>query len=287
MSLTVEQRTNNQGVPKAGELIEITGAHALEASDRAILNLLYQFAHDSGRMRDLDAEWEIPLARLRPSRHESNDRVRDSLDRLMRVVVNVPYRDSCNGEERILKTHLFDFFDLSADEARAGAEVRFGLPKKLRPVLARSSRWGRIKAEIVCSMTSKYAIALYELVQLRAHMDRCVETFPIDRFRDLLGVPPKTYERGNDLVRFVIQPAALEVNGLSDIGVWVEVRRRSPRAPIEAVAVAWSPKEGEAYRAAVAERERSKLGRMARLKGTIGRTGPDEQAPVALPRWPT
>jgi len=53
MSLTVEQKTNNHGVPKAGELIEITGAHALEASDRAILNLLYQFAHDSGRMRDL------------------------------------------------------------------------------------------------------------------------------------------------------------------------------------------------------------------------------------------
>jgi len=41
MSLTLEQRTNLDGVPKAAELIEITGAHALEASDRAILNLLY------------------------------------------------------------------------------------------------------------------------------------------------------------------------------------------------------------------------------------------------------
>jgi hypothetical protein len=37
-------------------------------------------------------------------------------------------------------------------------------------------------------MTSKYAIALYEIVQLRANMDRCVETFPIARFRDLMGV---------------------------------------------------------------------------------------------------
>jgi hypothetical protein len=276
MSLTVEQKTNHHGVPKAGELIEITGAHALEASDRAILNLLYQFAHDSGRMRDPDAEWEIPLARLRPSTHESNDRLRGSLDRLMRVIVNVPYRDPRSDEDRVLKTHLFDFFDLSADEARAGASVRFGLPKKLRPVLARSSRWGRIKAEIVCSMTSKYAIALYELVQLRAHMDRCVETFPIDRFRDLLGVPPKTYERGNDLLRFVIQPAALEVNGLSDVGVQAEVRRRSPRAPIEAVTVAWSPKGADAYRAAVAERERSKLGRMARLRGVIETARPRE-----------
>ena len=36
----------------------------------------------------------------------------------------------------------------------------------------------RIKAETVCAMASKYAIALYELLQLRASMDRCVEVFP-------------------------------------------------------------------------------------------------------------
>jgi hypothetical protein len=63
--LTVLQRTNLDGFPKAGELIDITGAHALEASDRAILNLLYQHAHDSGRMGEKDAEWEISLAACR------------------------------------------------------------------------------------------------------------------------------------------------------------------------------------------------------------------------------
>jgi hypothetical protein len=57
MGLTLEQRTNLDGVPKAAELIEITGAHALEASDRAILNLLYQHAHDSGRLGDPAASW--------------------------------------------------------------------------------------------------------------------------------------------------------------------------------------------------------------------------------------
>jgi hypothetical protein len=40
--------TNIEGFPKPGELIEITGAYGLEASDRAILNILYQHAHDSG-----------------------------------------------------------------------------------------------------------------------------------------------------------------------------------------------------------------------------------------------
>lgn len=66
MSLTLDQRTNLDGIPKAAELIEITGAHALEASDRAIMNLLYQHAHDSGRLGEPGACWELPITALRP-----------------------------------------------------------------------------------------------------------------------------------------------------------------------------------------------------------------------------
>jgi plasmid replication initiation protein len=136
------------------------------------------------------------------------------------------------------------------------------------------NRWGRIKAEVVCAMTSKYAIALYELVQLRANMDCCVERFPITRFRELLGVPPGAYDRGNNFARFVIQPAMLEVNGLSDMGVDLTVVRRSKFAPIEAVTVTWWRKQGDEFRAVMRERDRSKLGRMARLRGTVETVAP-------------
>jgi len=268
-ALTRLQRTNLDGFPKAGELIEITGAHELEAADRAILNLLYQHAHDSGRLGDKDAEWEIPIAELRTSSHRGNARVRDSVDRLLRVVVTVPLPDRKTGEPRILKTHLFDFFNLSADETSERATVRFGLPKQLQPVLAGSNRWGRIKAEVVCAMTSKYAMAVYELVCLRANMERCIETFPLARFRDLLGVPPGAYANGPDFRRKVIEPAVLEVNGLSDIGVQIEMVRRHARAPITAVTLAWWKKQGDEIRAAVRERDASKIGRMARLRGTV------------------
>jgi len=268
-NLTRLQHTNLDGFPKPGELIEITGAHELEASDRAILNLLYQHAHESGRLEDDRAEWEIPISALRASRHKGSERVRDSLDRLMRVVVTVPLPDRKTGEPRILKTHLFDFFDLSTDEASERATVRFGLPNKLQPVLARSNHWGRIKAEVVCAMTSKYAIALYEMIQLRANLDRCIETFPLAQFRALVGVPPGTYDRGNNFTRFVIQPAMLEVNGLSDMSVDIRLDRRSRFAPIDAVTVTWWRKEGEEFRAAIRERNQSKVGRMARLRGTV------------------
>lgn len=265
-SLTLAQRTNAEGFPKAGELIEITGAYGLEASDRAILNILYQAAHDSGKLGQAGMEWEVPLSSLRfSSAHKGAERVRDSMDRLMRIVVTVPYVEG--GEPRILKTHLLDFVDLSAEERGGRANCRFGIPKKLSPILLQSSRWGRIKAEIICAMTSKYAIALYELIQLRANMDRCVETFPIGRFRELMGVAPGTYKRGNHFVEKVIDPAVLEVNGLSEIGVGITVVRKSAFAPIEAVTVSWWKKIGEEYRNTLRERDRSKVGRMARLKG--------------------
>jgi hypothetical protein len=269
MSLTIAQKTNYDGFPKPGELIEITGAHGLEALDRALVNSLYQYAHDSGKLSDVNADWEISLSQLRPSTHESNDRLRDALHRIISVAVEVPYIDPENGDQRFLITPLFEFFDVAAADAVKRPTLKFGIPPKLRPVLARSNRWGRIKAEVVCAMSSRYAVALYELVQLRARMERSLEVFAVDRFRSLLGVPPESYQRGNDFVRFVLEPAALEVNGLSDLGVTVEVRRKGPRAPIEAVAVAWWRKEGDAFREALKERDRSKLGRTARLRGEV------------------
>jgi hypothetical protein len=275
-SRTVEQKTNYLGFPKPGELIEMTGTHALEASDRAILNLLYQHAHDSGRLLEPNGEWEIPLSAVRQSisKHESTDRLRDSLVRLMSVKVNVVYVANADGspegsEQRVVITGLFDFFDVSAKELAQRATLRYGLPRKLVPMLENSGRWGRIKAEVVCSMTSKYAMALYELIQLRANMERSVETFPIDRFRELLGVPPGTYARADNFQRKVIDPAVLEVNGLSDMSVQIELERQHSRAPFQALTIAWWRKSGNEFRDAMAERNRSKMGRMARLKGLV------------------
>jgi hypothetical protein len=268
MSRTIEQRSNLEGVPKAAELIEITGAHALEASDRMILNLLYEHAHKSGRLVEPGAKWELPMASLQISEHESYDRLRESLERLMAVRVTVAYRDPDTTEDRVLLTHLFTFFDVPR-RARKGAVIRYGVPDQLRPVLEHSSRWGRIKAEVVCAMSSKYAMALYELTQLRANMDRCIEKFSVERFRDLLGVPPGAYERGNDLIKRVIDPAVLEVKHLSEISVAIEVERAYSRAPIRGVTMTWWRKDATELREAFRERQRSKVGRKARLRGEV------------------
>ncbi len=266
-ALTILQQSNHDGFPKAAELIEIEGGHALEASDRALFNQLLQMAHDSGRLTEPDAEWEVSLASLRRavSKHESNDRVRESLDRLMDTKVFVSHISNRTGKSKTFKTHLLEFTDTDDRDAPT-ASVEFGIPKRLRQILARSNRWGRVRCEIGYAMSSKYAIALYEMICLRANLDRCVETIDLVKFRKLVGVPPDAYERGDNFMRFVIRPAMLEVNGLSDIGVDIQMVRRHTRAPITAVTMCWWRKTGEEFRAAVAERYRGKEGRKKRLR---------------------
>jgi hypothetical protein len=280
-SLTIKQQSNFDGFPKAAELIEIEGAHALEASDRAIFNHLLQTAHDSGRLVDPDAEWEISLAGLRraSTKHESNDRLRNSLRRLRRTEVRVTYVSPRNGLPRTMETHLLEFTDTD-DVDSPNATVQFGIPRRLRIVLARSNRWGRIRCEVAYAMTSKYAIALYEMVSLRANLERCTEVIEIGRFRELLGVPPGSYDRADNFMRNVIAPALLEVNGLSDIGVQIEMERKHPRASAHALAITWWRKQGDEFRAAMRERSRPKVGRMARLKGQVDQLVVDNMALV-------
>ena len=273
---TSKQITNFDGFPKAAELIEITGAHALEASDRAIYNQLLQIAHDSGRLTEPDAQWEVTLASLRQSssRHESNDRIRESLRRLRKTDVKVRYINPRTGKPRLLETTLLPATDTDIENGRE-ATVQFTIAKGLREILDRSNRWGRIRCEVAYAMTSKYAIALYEMICLRANRNHCVETIKIADFRELLGVPLGAYERGLDFQRKVIDPALLEVNGLSDMGVELSLQRRHPRAPIEGVTLTWWRKSGDEFKEAIKERNRSKVGRMARLKGHTETVGTD------------
>ena len=265
------QTTNRDGFPKPREIIEITRTYELEAMDRAILDLLYRHAHNSGRLVEPNADFEIEMARLRPSKHESNDRVREALGRLMAVQVAVSYAEEDTGEPRVQLTHLFDFFDYPANGVVPTAVVRFGLPRKLQPIIARSECWGRIKAEVVCAMTSKYAIALYGLIRLRANRRNIAETFPIDRFRDLMGVPPGKLLRGGNFERRVLDIASLEVNKLSEVSVELRPERSSPRAPITAVTVVWRRKTLAEQIEVERELKASKVGRMARLKGSVER----------------
>jgi plasmid replication initiation protein len=233
-----------------------------------LMNTLLQHAHDSGRLTELDAEWEISFAHLRhcQSRHESNDRIRESLKRIRRIEVKITYTTE-SGERRELESSLLTFTDTSLDDT-ANATVQFGIPARLRKILARSNRWGRIRCEIGYAMSSKYAVALYEMICLRSNLDHCFETIDMQRFRDLLGVPPGTYNRADNFMRNVVMPATREVNGLSDTCVRIDLMRKHPRATAHAVTICWWRMSPETFQTAAKERDGSKVGRLTVSKAT-------------------
>jgi len=80
MSLTVEKKSKYRHF--------VSGAQ-LEATDRAILSLIYQHAHDSGCVLDPRSKRDIPLSSIRQSfsKHKGTDELRESLERLSSVKV--------------------------------------------------------------------------------------------------------------------------------------------------------------------------------------------------------
>ena len=82
-------------------------------------------------------------------------------------------------------------------------------------------------------------------------------------------MPDGAYDRGLDFQRKVIEPAVLEVNKLSDFSVVINAKRRHARAPIDSIVMGWAKKSSEDFSEVQKELNRSKVGRTARLKGSV------------------
>jgi hypothetical protein len=266
MSLTVAQRKNSEGFPKAGELIEFRSQQELSLQDRRILNLLIEHA---GPNILNENEHRISMLALR-GRHKGGERVRDSIVRLMTTIVEVPVRDT-KGKWATRRGQFLADTTATDDEDDPNGEVRYSFSKTMREVIGRSQYCGRLKAYVICSFQSKYALALYEGLCLRANLKVSEQEMSVADFRALLGIPDGKLERYPDLARRVISPAVEEINALSDF--WVEIgpvrEGGLQRGKIRAFRVCWHRKEKDEWKACMDELMRPKVGRKARIKGKV------------------
>src|SRR5258708_20150260 len=101
VSHAVGQKTNREGFVKPGELVEVRAAAGLSLHDRRGFNLLIDNAWpEIGE----DKEHRIAIAKVRGPRHESGDRVAESVSRLMTTLVEIP--TMLNGQAAVLKIQL-------------------------------------------------------------------------------------------------------------------------------------------------------------------------------------
>lgn len=260
---TIDQRPDYRGFPKAGELIQITGIADLTLHDRRVF---HELVVGAGSRICEDVEHHIPIAELRGN-HESGDRVKDSIVALMRTLVIVP-TEGRNGKAATKRTQLLADTTTTDEEGDPTGEVVYRFPHDLRKIIARSTHWGRVRSEIIFGFSSKYGLALYELLALRVGLEhKSSQVFNLAELRALLGVSDGKLLRNPDLLRYCISPAVLEVNGLSDIGCEVEPIRRggTMRGLVSGFRVSWWRKTLPELHEAVRELQRPRVGRMARL----------------------
>lgn len=273
MARTIVQRCNLDGFAKAGEMIEVRQSSALTLHDRRVLNLLIRHAAD--KIAD-DCEHTMPMCELRSS-HKGGERVRDSIERLMTTLVLVPTKDS-KGLKATRRTTLLADTTTTDDEDNPIGEVRYSFSSTMREILNRSEYWGRIKPHVMFAFTTKYALALYEALCLRRNLTRIEQTVSVEDFREMLGVPPNKLTTFKNLNSWAISPAVAEINALSDFNVEIDPVRQGgqQRGTITGYRVRWEVKEPEEWERVLAELMRSKVGRRARIRGTV------EQVSAAL-----
>ena len=263
--MTVAQKNNLDGFVKPGELVNIREGAGLSLHDGRVFNALIQHAwNEIGE----DKQHSIPMARLR-GRHKGAERVADSVRALMTTLVEVP--TTINGEPAILATQLLGSTTRTVDEDSPNAVLLYKFSDDLRKIILQSNYWGRIKAHVMFAFTSKYALALYEALCLRANLRVNEQSFSVEDFRALLHVEPGKLERFPDLIRQAVRIAVTEVNGLSDFNVEVYPIRQGGivRGKLTGFTLWWEKKEPAEWKAALDEQMRPKVGRKARLAGTV------------------
>jgi hypothetical protein len=253
---TIDVEIDDVSIVKPGELIDIVEMTPLTLHDRRIYNLLILNAWESISEAK---EHRIHKRDLRGS-HNVNERVSESLMRLMAAVAQVQVERD-DGETYTRRVQLLG---MTEESAKGDGLLYYSFPAAVRAIIRESTQWARLEKEIMFSFASKYALALYEMVQKRINLKyKTSEEFTLERFRGLLGVEPGKHREFKNLNLRAIQPAVLEVNGLASYGCMVEPIYTGRK--VTSVRLSWWAKNIDEKKAAFREVKFSRVGRRARL----------------------
>lgn len=254
---TLDAKPSADSLVKPGELVDLIEVTPLTLSDRRIYNQLLENAWDG---IDKPVTHVIAKSELRGS-HNANDRIGESLERLMAAIVKVQV--TWDGEDAIERVQLLGG---NIETVRRDGVIEYEIPARLRKIIRNSTVFARLQREVMFALTSKYALTLYEIVQKRGNLKyRASEKFTVDALRGVLGVPKGKLTSWSNLNLRAIKPALAEVNALSDYIVQIEPIKTGRR--VTHVELRWWRKDRDGVNAAEREVTFSKVGRKARVAG--------------------
>ena len=259
-ALTLDIRPRSREAIKPAELIQVSGHHELTLNARRAITILWHHAHQQGVQEGRD--YTIEIDDLKPDGHKGYEMVEEAIEALMRTILTLRLPDGKTRRVQFLGGNDLD------DPDRPAGVLTYSFDKRLVGVLKDSTIWGRIAIPILMAFSSKYAVSLYEnLAQLANLSRKTTQDYTLDEFRELLGVPPGRYKTFGELNKHVIRPTIAEVNAIAPFALSVLPIKQGKR--VAQIKVGWWQKDADALQEAWKEMERSKVGRRARLAGTV------------------
>ena len=246
---------------KPAELVDVIESTNLTLHDRRIYNLL---VNNAFKEITEDIEHSILKSELAEITQYRNDRLGACIENLMSSIVRL--RSVRDGSPVLTRVQLLG---ATAEDYDREGKIYYRFPPELRSVLNDNVAYARLKTEVMVALSSKYSLALYEMIQRRGNLRyQWQENFAVAEFRELLGVPKGKLTTFSNLNARAIKPAVLEVNALADFGVSVEGLKHGGKEVLE-IRLSWWKKSVEELKQVYTELHYSKVGRRARIKKTV------------------
>jgi hypothetical protein len=247
-------------IVKPGELVDIVELSPLSLADRRVYNLLIANAWDQIGEPVIH---QIHKTQLRGS-HKSNERIENSLLRLMGTIAIVTIRKG--GKEYKRRVQLLGASDESMEK---DGFLQYRIPEELIEILRNSEVYARLKTQVMYCFESKYSLCLYEMMERRIGLEfKNSETFSLEELRGLLNVPSGKLERFADLNKYCLKVAMDEINKLCPFYVDFKPIKRGKK--VESVALHWFAKTQTGKRDALKLIDEHSVVRRAKLRGLAG-----------------
>ena len=255
---TITAKTSRNTIIKPGELVDVVELTPLHLADRRIYNLMLGAAWEN---IDQDVEHIIRKSELRTEQsHAVGGRLDSAIGRLMGARVRV--RIERDGAPYTLNMPLLETV---AEPVRSDGNVYFRFPRELRKVISDSNIFARLQKDVMFALSSKYALALYEMLQKRGNLrHKTQEKFTVEGLRALLGVQTGRLLEYKNFKSRALKPAITEVNALANYGIsFIENKEGKT---VKTITIGWWQKTEEEMKLAFRELSASKVGRKTRIK---------------------
>jgi hypothetical protein len=240
---------------KPAETIDIVGIDGLTLRDQRVWNALLDNAHGPD-MREVDRDFTIDLNPLR-SNHNSNERVEDTIERLMKTIAVCKMPNGSVSRFQLLGGNNM------GDPNRPRGELTYRFDKALIEVLSVSSTFGKLDLPVMDAFTSKYALALYEHVSRRKNLKHVwMQEYKVEEFREVLRVGKNQLKAFGNFKQRAIVPALEEVNQWASFTLSLSYKKTGQR--VTTIVMKWIPKGSEQKKKIFTELQQPKVGRKAR-----------------------